>query len=133
MAALIGVYVMATNWAIPIAKPIADFSRTLETRLLEQCHLPVCRLHQGYRPTHTGAAGYCARVGIILLQGLKSRAWRIILGILALAVPCALSFTGVPFALVGGAYIIMAAYIVRSLPASVRVGSGCPATDRPLH
>jgi iron(III) transport system permease protein len=33
-----------------------------------------------------------------------------------------MSFIGIPFALVGGAYIIMAAFIIRSLPASVRAG-----------
>ena len=33
-----------------------------------------------------------------------------------------MSFMEMPFALVGGAYIIMAAFIVRSLPASVRAG-----------
>ena len=43
-------------------------------------------------------------------------------GALGLPIPCALSFIGVPFAMVGGAYIIMAAFIVRSLPASVRSG-----------
>jgi len=53
---------------------------------------------------------------------LKGRLARIVLGTLGLTVPCALSFTGIPFGLVGGAYIIMAAYIVRSLPASVRAG-----------
>jgi len=61
-------------------------------------------------------------VGVILLQSMRNRTGRIILGILALAIPCALSFMGVPFALTGGAYIIMAAFIVRSLPASVRAG-----------
>ncbi len=30
IAALIGVYLMSTNWATAIAKPIADFSRSLE-------------------------------------------------------------------------------------------------------
>ena len=43
-------------------------------------------------------------------------------GIVALIIPCAMSFMGTPFALIGGAYIIMAAFIVRSLPASVRAG-----------
>ncbi len=55
-------------------------------------------------------------------MGLKGRNNRVVLGVIGLIVPCALSFTGIPFALVGGAYIIMAAYIVRSLPASVRAG-----------
>jgi iron(III) transport system permease protein len=61
--------------------------------------------------------------GVILLHDLKGRYPKIGLGILGLTVPCALSFVGVPFALVGGAYIIMAAFVVRSLPASVRSGS----------
>jgi iron(III) transport system permease protein len=46
----------------------------------------------------------------------------VIFGAAGLIIPCALSFIGTPFALVGGAYIIMAAFIVRSLPASVRAG-----------
>ncbi len=41
---------------------------------------------------------------------------------MALSIPCAMSFMDIPFALVGGAYIIMAAFIIRSLPASVRAG-----------
>lgn len=60
--------------------------------------------------------------GIVLLQSISSRSSRLVLGILGLTVPCALSFMGVPYQLVGGAYIIMAAYMVRSLPASVRAG-----------
>jgi iron(III) transport system permease protein len=60
--------------------------------------------------------------GIILFQNFKGKGLRIALGILGLAVPCALSFTGIPFAMVGSAYIIMAAFIVRSVPASVRSG-----------
>jgi iron(III) transport system permease protein len=59
---------------------------------------------------------------VLLIQGTKGKGIRIGLGVFALAIPCALSFTGVPFAMVGGAYIIMAAFIVRSLPASVRSG-----------
>jgi iron(III) transport system permease protein len=39
-----------------------------------------------------------------------------------LAVPAALMFMGLPLALVGTPFIIIAAYAVRSLPASVRAG-----------
>jgi iron(III) transport system permease protein len=46
----------------------------------------------------------------------------VVAGIVALAIPCAMSFMEIPFALVGGAYIIMAAFVIRSLPASVRAG-----------
>jgi len=58
----------------------------------------------------------------VLFQGLKGKGFRILIGILGLAVACTLSLFDVPFAMVGGAYIIMAAFIVRSLPASVRSG-----------
>jgi iron(III) transport system permease protein len=60
--------------------------------------------------------------GILLVQGVGRRSLRVTAGILALTIPCALSFMEVPFSLVGGAYIILAAYMVRSLPASVRAG-----------
>jgi iron(III) transport system permease protein len=42
--------------------------------------------------------------------------------VVLLALPCALSFMGMPMALVGTPFIIIAAYAVRSLPASVRAG-----------
>lgn len=51
--------------------------------------------------------------------GEKGRIW-LILGILTLA--AALVFKGEPLALIGTPYIVIAAYAVRSLPASVRAG-----------
>ncbi len=48
--------------------------------------------------------------------------WRLALAIGALAISCALTFTDAPLALVGSPFIIIAAYAVRSLPASVRAG-----------
>jgi len=120
---LLGVYVMSNNWAVMMAKPIANFSKTLESDFLKNAifqfsdHLKVV-----FQPPAALLAVLLIFVGVILLQSMRNRTGRIILGILALAIPCALSFMGVPFALTGGAYIIMAAFIVRSLPASVRAG-----------
>jgi len=48
--------------------------------------------------------------------------WRVLAAMLLLAVGSALTFWGEPLALVGSPYIILAAYAVRSLPASVRAG-----------
>ncbi len=48
--------------------------------------------------------------------------WRLPLGAIALALPCVMFYQGMPLALTGTPYIILAAYIVRSLPASVRAG-----------
>lgn len=123
LAAMLGVYVMSTNWAGAISKPIADFSRSLERGFWSNAifqfsdHLKVI-----FQPPPSLLAIFLIFAGILLVQGLRHRAQRVIGGILALIVPCAMSFMEIPFALVGGAYIIMAAFIIRSLPASVRAG-----------
>ncbi|EKD87766.1 MAG: hypothetical protein ACD_35C00227G0001, partial [uncultured bacterium] len=123
VAALIGLYVMSTNWAVIISKPIAEFSRSIERGFWSNAiyqfsdHLKVL-----LQPTPSLLAIALIFAGVLLLQGVKFRGLRIGVGILGLAVPCALSFIGIPFGMVGGAYIIMAAFIVRSLPASVRSG-----------
>lgn len=123
IAALLGVYLMAYNWAIPLAKPIADYSRSLERGFWSNAifqfsdHIKVL-----IQPTPALMAIVMIFIGVLLLQNTRGRFSRILLGLTGLAVACSLSFTGKPFAMVGGAYIIMAAFIVRSLPASVRSG-----------
>jgi len=120
---LLGVYVMSTNWVNAIAQPIADFSRSIERGFWSNAifqfsdHIKVL-----FQPPPSLLAIFLIFAGILLVQGLQSRSQRLAGSILALAVPCAMSFMEIPFALVGGAYIIMAAFIIRSLPASVRAG-----------
>lgn len=120
---LLGVYVMSTNWTNVIAKPIADFSRSIERGFWSNAifqfsdHIKVI-----FQPPPSLLAIFLIFAGIILLQGLQHRMQRVVGGIVALSISCAMSFMDIPFALVGGAYIIMAAFIVRSLPASVRAG-----------
>ena len=123
ITALIGVYVMSTNWAVPLSKPIADFSRSIERGFWSNAIFQVADyIKVLVQPTPALLAIVVLFTGVILLQGLRGRYSRIGLGTPGLIVPCALSFVGIPFAMVGGAYIIMAAFIVRSLPASVRSG-----------
>ncbi|MCJ7734453.1 MAG: iron ABC transporter permease [Anaerolineales bacterium] len=123
ITALLGVYVMSTNWALPLSKPIADYSRSLERGFWSNAIFQISDyIKVLVQPTPALLAIVIVFAGVILLQGIKGRISRISLGVLGLAVPCALSFVGVPYAMVGGAYIIMAAFIVRSLPASVRSG-----------
>lgn len=123
VASLIGVYVMSTNWAVPLSKPIADFSRSLERGFWSNAIFQISDyIKVLVQPTPSLLAIALVFAGVILLQGTKGKGFRIGLGALGLAIPCALSFVGIPFAMVGGAYIIMAAFIVRSLPASVRSG-----------
>ena len=119
----LGIYVMATNWADALTKPIAAFSRSIERGFWSNAiyqfsdHLKVL-----LQPVDALLAIILVFISVFLWQNLKGRPARVIIGILGLTIPCALSFVGVPFAMVGGAYIIMAAFIVRSLPASVRSG-----------
>ncbi|RPJ44132.1 MAG: ABC transporter permease subunit, partial [Chloroflexi bacterium] len=65
-------------------------------------------------------------MALLLITALLVRAadprWRLPLGVIALALPCALFYQGMPLAMTSTPYIILAAYIVRSLPASVRAG-----------
>lgn len=62
----------------------------------------------------------------IAIAGFMMERWvprlRVAAGLVLLAVFAALTFYGEPLALVGSPYIVLAAYAVRSLPASVRAG-----------
>ncbi len=122
-AVLLGVYVMATSWAVYIVKPITLFSRSLERGFWSNATVQFADyIKVLLQPTPALLAIALFFAGVVLLQGMKVRGLRIGMGVLGLTIPCALSFVGVPFAMVGGAYIIMAAFIVRSVPASVRSG-----------
>jgi len=123
VASLVGVYVMSTNFANAIAKPIATYSRSLERGFWSNAIFQFSDyLKVLLQPTDALLAIVLVFASVFLMQSIRKSGFRLAIGVLGLAVPCALSFTGVPFAMVGGAYIIMAAFIVRSLPASVRSG-----------
>lgn len=120
---LIGVYVMSTNWAVAISRPIANLSRSMERGFWSNAIFQISdHIKVLVQPTPALLAIALVFAGVLLLQNLKLPWVRYVVGILALAAPCALSFVGVPYAMVGGAYIIMGAFIVRSVPASVRSG-----------
>jgi iron(III) transport system permease protein len=122
-SAWLGLYVMSTNWANTVAKPIADYSRSIERGFWSNAifqfsdHIKVL-----LQPPPSLLAIFLIFAGILLVYGLKTPSQRVAAGILGLSIPCAMSFVGIPFALVGGAYIIMAAFVIRSLPTSVRAG-----------
>jgi iron(III) transport system permease protein len=123
VAGVLGLYVMSANWADAIALPIANFSRSIPRGFWSNAifqfadHIKVL-----FQPPPSLLAVLLIFAGILLVQGITRPALRITGGLIALAIPCAMSFMGIPFSLVGGAYIIMAAYVIRSLPASVRAG-----------
>jgi iron(III) transport system permease protein len=120
---LLGLYVMSTNWASTIAQPIADFSRGIERGFWSNAIFQFSDyIKVLLQPPPSLLAIFLIFAGILLLQVLKLPPQRVVAGILALSVPCAMFFMDIPFALVGGAYIIMAAFVIRSLPTSVRAG-----------
>lgn len=120
---VLGLYVMSNNWADIITKPIADFSRSIPRGFWSNAIFQISdHLKVIFQPPPSILAIVLVFAGILLVQGIKPRVPRLLMGLLALTIPCAMSFMDVPFALVGGAYIIMIAFIVRSLPASVRAG-----------
>ncbi len=61
-------------------------------------------------------------IGGYVMSRMKAGRWRLIFATVLLSVATMLIFTGKPLALVGTSYIIIAAYSVRSLPASLRAG-----------
>jgi iron(III) transport system permease protein len=121
--ALIGIYVMSTNWAVALSRPIANISRSMDRGFWSNAIFQIAdHIKVLVQPTPALLAIALVFAGVLLLQNLKTPWVRYVVGTLTLAVPCALSFVGVPYAMVGGAYIIMGAFIVRSVPASVRSG-----------
>ena len=107
-----------------LPSPSLNFSRSIERGFWSNAifqfsdHIKVI-----FQPPPSLLAIFLIFAGILSGARIEAhRVQRVVGGILALIVPCAMSFMDIPFALVGGAYIIMAAFIIRSLPASVRAG-----------
>jgi hypothetical protein len=101
--AIIGVYVMSTNWATVLTKPIAAFSRSIERGFWSNAIVQFCGSHKSNFATNPRSACDCAGLRRCdSLAGLNGKALRAGIGVLALAVPCALSFVDVPFAMVWG-------------------------------
>ena len=61
-------------------------------------------------------------IGGYVMSRLRAGWWRVVFTTVLLVLATAMIFTGKPLALVGSSYIIIAAYSVRSLPASLRAG-----------
>ncbi|HEY9076430.1 MAG TPA: ABC transporter permease subunit [Anaerolineaceae bacterium] len=121
-AGALGAYMILANLINYAAEPIAVYSRNMERGFWSNAifqfsdHIKVI-----FQPTPSLLAILLIFGGVLLVRGQKS--WlRWILGTVFLAIPCAITFYDKPWAMVGSPYIILMAFIVRSLPASVRAG-----------
>lgn len=122
LMAVVGLYLLSYHPIELLSVPIALFSRSLPRGFWSNAlfqlsdHLKVL-----FQVAPALLAIGVAFVGVLLVIGEQGRR-RVALGVLVLAATAALSFTGMPLALVGTPFIILAAFAVRSLPASVRAG-----------
>ena len=117
-----GLYLFCYDLVEYVAQPLAAFSRSIERGFSSNA---IFQFSDYLKVLFQLPPFLLALVLIfisVLLAARESGRWRLVLGAILLAVPAALTFTGMPLALVGSPFIILAAFAVRSLPASVRAG-----------
>ncbi|UCC50496.1 MAG: iron ABC transporter permease [Anaerolineaceae bacterium] len=117
-----GVYLIMANLIRYIALPIAALSRQIESSFWADAVFQLSDYIQVFfhLPQTILMIPYIFG-GIVFVEDVEGRA-RLFLGTVFLALGAALAFTGDPLAMVGTAFIIIFAFAVRSLPASVRSG-----------
>ncbi len=118
----IAVYLALFNLIEYAAAPIAAASREMERGFSSNALYQLADYIKVPFQLPSALLGMSLLFISALVVRAENSGWRLPLGIAALAVPCTLFYQGMPLALTSTAYIILAAYIVRSLPASVRAG-----------
>jgi iron(III) transport system permease protein len=117
-----GLYLFAFDLVTYLTSPIVTFSRSLPRGFWSNAIFQFSEhIQVFFQLSPALLAVVLIFLAVMILRSEETR-WRLPLGIVLLAVPCALTFMGLPMALVGTPFIIIAAYAVRSLPASVRAG-----------
>jgi len=118
----LGVYLFMYDLVYYLAQPLAAFSRTLERGFWSNAIFQFSDyLKVLFQITPALMAVILTFVGVLILASVKEKG-KLPLAIACLAIPAALTFTDLPLALTGTPFIILAAFAVRSLPASVRAG-----------
>lgn len=114
------VYLMMREWVLLLTEPMAIWGRRMGGDYLSGIITSIASWITLVFQPPLAILGFT----YIVFGGFLLTAWsprtRPYAAIVFLAVCCALTFYGEPLALVGSAYIVIAAYAVRSLPATVR-------------
>jgi iron(III) transport system permease protein len=119
----LGAYLIMANIIVFIAYPIAQLSRALPRGFWSNAVFQFSEHIQVFFQTPTPIAAIFYTFALVLvLQQAREGALKVGLTAVLLGLVATMCFMGQPLALVGTAYIIIAAYVVRSLPASVRAG-----------
>ena len=117
-----GFYLLLSNLIGFVARPIANLSRQIETSFWKDAVFQLADYIQvPFHIPQTILMIPYIFAGVILVERLRGRE-RVAMGITFLALGGALTFTGNPMAMVGTSFIIIFAFAVRSVPASVRSG-----------
>jgi len=120
--AAIGFYMLSYDLVEFVAGPIAAFSRSLPRGFWSNAVFQVADHIKVLFQLPPSLLGLVLLLAAVLFLGQEQGRGRLALGVGLLATSCALIFTAAPLTLVGGPFIIIAAFAVRSLPASVRAG-----------
>jgi len=108
-----------TPW---ITEPLAAWGRSLDNQTWSRVVVKVSNMITVFtQPTMTILGFTYLLLSIFMVTQVPKR-WRLPLAAWLLVLSASLSLYGKPLALVGTPYIVIAAYAVRSLPASVRAG-----------
>ncbi len=119
---VLGGYMLMYDLIEFVASPIAVFSRSLPRGFWSNAVFQVADHIKVLFQLPPSLLGIGLLLITVLLLGQERGRWRLPLGVALLALSCGLIFTAAPLTLVGGPFIIIAAFAVRSLPASVRAG-----------
>ena len=122
MLMAMGAYLLFYNLIEYVAQPIADLSRSLPRGFWSNAVFQFSDYIKVFfqTPAPITAIIY-AFMSLLAIEKAQGRLRLVFTGFL-LALVAALCFMGAPMALIGTPYIILAAFAVRSLPASVRAG-----------
>ena len=117
-----GLYLYFSDWIEYLVAPIATWTRQLERGVFANAvsQIPDYIQILFKIPPPLLAIAY-AIITVMLLERERGRA-RTLLTMIFVALIGAMCFVGKPLLLAGSAYIIIAAFVVRSIPASVRAG-----------
>ncbi len=118
----IGGYMLAYDLIEYVSSPIAAFSRSLPRGFWSNAVFQIADHLKVLFQVPPSLLGIVLLLVVVLLMAQERDRWRVPIGVALLAVPCALIFTAAPLVLIGGPFVIIAAFAVRSLPASVRAG-----------
>jgi iron(III) transport system permease protein len=117
-----GAYLLMSNLIVYVAMPIASLSRAIPRGFWSNAIFQFSEHIQVFFQTPPPILAIVYTFAAVLVVQRTHGTFRLILTTVLLGLVATMCFMGKPLALVGTAYIILAAYAVRSLPASVRAG-----------